>query len=171
MKENKEKQSILARTIPEEVKPLEVEPPSMFSMIKSFGKDLGKWVSEGAPATTPADYIERLTACNNCPHLQKKHMRCGKCGCMVEHKAKWRTTTCPDTPTRWKPQDATPKTKQEKVVREQQIFDKENEEVIKALQEIKKSEGKEMIVTRGEVEDYKKQQSDKGYVEFEDVPE
>ena len=110
MKENKGK--------PEEVKPLEVEPPSMFSMIKSFGKDLGKWVSEGAPATTPADYIERLTACNNCPHLQKKHMRCGKCGCMVEHKAKWRTTTCPDTPTRWKPQDATPKTKQEKVVRE-----------------------------------------------------
>ena len=31
-------------------------------------------------------------------------MRCTLCGCAVEHKAKWKTTTCPDKPTRWKPQ-------------------------------------------------------------------
>ena len=30
-------------------------------------------------------------------------MRCGKCGCLLEYKAKWRTTTCPDTPQRWEP--------------------------------------------------------------------
>ena len=28
-------------------------------------------------------------------------MRCGKCGCLVQHKAKWQTTTCPDEPSRW----------------------------------------------------------------------
>lgn len=31
-------------------------------------------------------------------------MRCGLCGCLLEHKAKWKTTTCPDKPTRWKEQ-------------------------------------------------------------------
>lgn len=30
-------------------------------------------------------------------------MRCGLCGCLLEHKAKWKTTTCPDKPERWKP--------------------------------------------------------------------
>ena len=23
-------------------------------------------------------------------------MRCGKCGCLLEHKAKWKTADCPD---------------------------------------------------------------------------
>ena len=32
-------------------------------------------------------------------------MRCGMCGCLVEHKAKWKTTTCPDSPERWAKQD------------------------------------------------------------------
>lgn len=31
-------------------------------------------------------------------------MRCGKCGCLIEHKAKWKTAICPDIPSRWKPQ-------------------------------------------------------------------
>ena len=31
-------------------------------------------------------------------------MRCGLCGCLLEHKAKWKTTTCPDKPERWKKQ-------------------------------------------------------------------
>jgi len=29
-------------------------------------------------------------------------MRCGLCGCLLEHKAKWKTTSCPDS--RWKTQ-------------------------------------------------------------------
>ena len=31
-------------------------------------------------------------------------MRCGKCGCLIEHKARWKTTNCPDSPSRWKPE-------------------------------------------------------------------
>jgi hypothetical protein len=30
-----------------------------------------------------------------CPHLIKKSMRCGVCGCLLEHKAKWKTADCP----------------------------------------------------------------------------
>ena len=29
-------------------------------------------------------------------------MRCGKCGCLIQHKAKWKTTTCPIN--KWKAQ-------------------------------------------------------------------
>ena len=50
-------------------------------------------------------YAERLDACNSCIQLIKKSMRCGKCGCLIEHKAKWETATCPDTPERWKKQN------------------------------------------------------------------
>ena len=32
-------------------------------------------------------------------------MRCNLCGCLLEHKAKWKTTTCPDNPQRWDPQE------------------------------------------------------------------
>ena len=81
----------------------EQKPPSMLTMIKSFARDYKVWAKAGHPSTTAADYIERLTACKACPHLIEKHMRCGKCGCLVEHKAKWRTTTCPIS--KWKPQD------------------------------------------------------------------
>ena len=76
--------------------------PSIFTMAKNFAKDLGKYIKEGAPNVSAKQYTERLEACNTCPNLNKKHMRCVLCGCLVEHKAKWKTTTCPDKPSRWK---------------------------------------------------------------------
>lgn len=76
--------------------------PSIFTMAKNFAKDLGKYIKEGAPNVTHAQYTKRLETCNTCPHLRKEqNMRCGLCGCLVEQKAKWRTTTCPDKPPRW----------------------------------------------------------------------
>tara|TARA_R110002012_G_scaffold8255_3_gene38086 strand:+ start:12025 stop:12525 length:501 start_codon:yes stop_codon:yes gene_type:complete len=77
--------------------------PSIFTMAKNFAKDLGTYIKEGAPNVTHAQYTERLKACNTCPKLDKEKMRCTLCGCLVEHKAKWKTTTCPDKPPRWKP--------------------------------------------------------------------
>jgi len=77
--------------------------PSIFKMAANFAKDLSKYILEGAPNVSHKAYTERLEACTKCPHLIKESMRCGKCGCLLEHKAKWRTTTCPDTPSRWKP--------------------------------------------------------------------
>ena len=156
----------------EQPKPQEEKAPSMLQMIKSFGKDLGNWVKEGAPVTSPADYIERLTACKNCPHFIEKHMRCGKCGCLVEHKAKWRTTVCPDNPPRWKPQNAAPKTAAEKQMVERQAQEnKERDEDMKIEDKIiqdKKQRGEEEGVTDIEVKAYKEER-DKGYVDFEEI--
>jgi hypothetical protein len=89
-----------------------VKPPNVFKMMKSFGKDLSKYVLAGAPNCSKEDYKDRLLTCDACPHLMRHLMRCGKCGCLVEHKAKWKTTTCPDG--KWKEQDLSdlPKPKQ-----------------------------------------------------------
>lgn len=69
--------------------------PSIWSMAKTFSKELTKYIAEGAPNVSEQDYRERLADCNACEHLDKDRMRCGKCGCLVQHKAKWKTTTCP----------------------------------------------------------------------------
>ena len=78
--------------------------PSIFQMLKTFSKELATHVANGGTNVSSNDYAERLDACNKCPHLNKDKMRCGICGCLVQHKAKWQTTTCPDKPTRWKNQ-------------------------------------------------------------------
>ena len=72
-----------------------VKPPSFFQMAKSFTKDLAKYVKEGAPNVTPKDYEKRLDTCRSCEFLIEKSMRCGACGCLLEHKAKWKTADCP----------------------------------------------------------------------------
>tara|TARA_R110002020_G_scaffold215886_2_gene423190 strand:+ start:208 stop:741 length:534 start_codon:yes stop_codon:yes gene_type:complete len=76
--------------------------PSIFTMAKNFAGELAEYIKQGAPNVSNKQYQERLEACNTCPHLLKESMRCGLCGCMLEHKAKWKTTTCPDKPPRWK---------------------------------------------------------------------
>ena len=56
------------------------------------------------PNVSQQDYQDRLDACFKCEHFLEKLNRCGKCGCLIEYKAKWKTTKCPDDPQRWKPQ-------------------------------------------------------------------
>jgi len=85
-----------------------VKPPSMLQMIKTFSRDLVTYVAEGAPNVSAEDYAQRLDACKACPYLKPTHMRCGMCGCLIEHKAKWKTASCPDKDVeRWKPQNMT----------------------------------------------------------------
>ena len=77
--------------------------PSMWKMIANFAMALVQHIKEGSPITSPVDYAKRLKTCNACPHLNRESFRCGKCGCLLEHKAKWATSTCPDDPPRWGP--------------------------------------------------------------------
>tara|TARA_R100000700_G_scaffold35511_1_gene44142 strand:+ start:7914 stop:8165 length:252 start_codon:yes stop_codon:yes gene_type:complete len=77
--------------------------PSVFKMIKNFSKDLGTYIAQGAPNVTEEDYKERLETCLECPSLKRDVMRCTTCGCKLEHKAKWKTSTCPED--KWKKQD------------------------------------------------------------------
>jgi hypothetical protein len=70
-----------------------------------------------------------------CPHLKKEATpRCGLCGCLVEMKAKWKTTTCPDKPSRWEPVYKDPKTIRDQKAIEQ--LKKEDEEKLDKLQKM-----------------------------------
>tara|TARA_Y100000401_G_scaffold116049_1_gene120976 strand:+ start:1656 stop:1982 length:327 start_codon:yes stop_codon:yes gene_type:complete len=69
--------------------------PSFLDMIKGFATDVVEYAKQGAPHVTENQYKERIRTCATCPDLIKKSMRCGKCGCLVEQKARWATTACP----------------------------------------------------------------------------
>jgi hypothetical protein len=77
--------------------------PSVFKMISTFSKELGTYIAKGAPNVSEEDYKERLETCLKCPSLKRDVMRCRTCGCMLEHKAKWKTSTCPED--KWKKQN------------------------------------------------------------------
>jgi len=76
--------------------------PSIWQMTKNFSRDVAKYIAEGAPNVSPKDYTQRLATCNSCEFLIRDSMRCSACGCLLEHKAKWRTTKCPKD--KWKNQ-------------------------------------------------------------------
>tara|TARA_R110002020_G_scaffold89228_1_gene218452 strand:+ start:270 stop:536 length:267 start_codon:yes stop_codon:yes gene_type:complete len=77
--------------------------PSIFKMITNFTKELGTYVANGTPNVTEEDYKDRLETCLECPSLKRDVMRCKTCGCTVENKAKWKTTSCPEN--KWKEQN------------------------------------------------------------------
>ena len=76
---------------------------STFKMLKNFAKEVKQFAEAGAPHVTTLQYKKRVDACAECPHLKKDIDRCGLCGCLIEHKAKWATAKCPDDPARWEP--------------------------------------------------------------------
>ena len=79
----------------------ENKTPSIFKMLTNFAKASIEYVAAGMPSVTAEQYEDRIKACHECPHLKEDTKQCGLCGCYVETKASWRTTTCPDTPPRW----------------------------------------------------------------------
>lgn len=70
--------------------------PSMLEMLKNFANEVAEYAKKGAPNVSPEDYEERLGTCDGCEFLKRDVMRCGSCGCLVEHKAKWATSSCPE---------------------------------------------------------------------------
>lgn len=73
--------------------------PSFLQMMKNFATETARYIKQGAPNVTEAEYASRVQECDACPHLEREHMRCGLCGCTIENKAKWQTADCPDN--RW----------------------------------------------------------------------
>lgn len=71
---------------------------SILRMLNNFKEEVIEYAKQGAPHVTEDTYKERLSKCNSCQHL--KQARCGLCGCVVEQKAKWATSDCPDN--KWK---------------------------------------------------------------------
>jgi hypothetical protein len=76
-------------------------PPNFFNMVKNFSSEVVKFAKSGFKYVSPEEYEKRLDACIKCPHVKNPGLRCGLCGCNMELKAKWKTSHCPDNPSRW----------------------------------------------------------------------
>ena len=71
--------------------------PSVGRQIFNFAKAATNYVRSGMDNVSESEYHVRLSICNDCPF--RKDSKCSKCGCYIETKARWATSTCPDE--RW----------------------------------------------------------------------
>ena len=73
----------------------EVKLPSAMQMAKNFVSSAVKHVQTGMNNATPELQAERLKICSECPFIVENGSRCGKCGCFLETKTKWESSSCP----------------------------------------------------------------------------
>ncbi len=75
--------------------PEKVELPSTMEMAKNLAVSTAKHVANGMQNITPEKQKERLDICSTCPFLVEDGSRCAKCGCFLEVKTKWASSSCP----------------------------------------------------------------------------
>ena len=73
--------------------------PGMLNKILTFGEALASHISDGFSKTTRKEFAKRMEICMSCPN--RDNQICSICGCYLTKKAEWRTTECPDKPSRW----------------------------------------------------------------------
>lgn len=70
--------------------------PPLKRMAKTFLDSSYKQLRAGNPQRTDEEIARIKDICMECPHLIKEKMRCSKCGCFVDVKARWQTAHCPE---------------------------------------------------------------------------
>jgi len=77
------------------------QPPSLIARGRSFLEERKRWHREKKPTRTDEE-VEQLYKkfCENCEYRSGKI--CSICGCFLRLKLKWRTTSCPLNPPKWK---------------------------------------------------------------------
>tara|TARA_R110002167_G_scaffold3430_4_gene16755 strand:+ start:938 stop:1204 length:267 start_codon:yes stop_codon:yes gene_type:complete len=68
-------------------------PPTLLTQIRTFFKALFIHIKTGSKTVGGKVYMKRLDTCSMCQF--KRGDKCGKCGCLLIPKAKWKTSTCP----------------------------------------------------------------------------
>ena len=79
----------------EEIESKYVTPPTFLQMVNNFKNDVKKFIKSGAVVCTSDEYTNRLVTCNDCEYLKRNSMRCGACGCLLEGKARMKSSHCP----------------------------------------------------------------------------
>ena len=105
------------------------------NLVKQFTKEIAAYAQSGFSNVSAEDYQQRLEACNSCPNLKEGGIAdtCKLCGCVVKMKAKLATSTCPDDPPRWNPQD--PELIKQIEEKRQKDFKKRQQETAKFIKE------------------------------------
>ena len=69
--------------------------PSTMSMAKNFIKSATNHIKNGMKNVAEDRQKERLAICAECPYIIDNGSRCGKCGCFLQTKTKWESSSCP----------------------------------------------------------------------------
>lgn len=85
----------VAEPKPEPEPKKEPELPSLKEQAKNFIKSAVSHVANGMQNVTPELQEQRLSICSGCEYLIKDEMRCSACGCFLNTKTKWKTSSCP----------------------------------------------------------------------------
>lgn len=70
------------------------ELPSTMEMARNFLGAAANHVANGLKHVTEEEQNNRLDICSKCPHMVEGG-RCGKCGCYLQTKTKWASSSCP----------------------------------------------------------------------------
>lgn len=73
----------------------EVKLPSTMTMAQNFVKSAAKHAQSGFAHVNEDVQKQRLDICNDCEFIVENKSRCGKCGCFLQAKTKWKTSSCP----------------------------------------------------------------------------
>jgi hypothetical protein len=68
--------------------------PSTTQMAKNFIQSAAKHIQNGMKNVSEDIQKQRLAICAECPFIIE-NSRCGKCGCYLETKTKWESSSCP----------------------------------------------------------------------------
>ncbi len=66
--------------------------------VSSFIESLTIHAQSGFQVVEEKEMLRRLQICNDCPHVLTKNgeiHKCGACGCYLNAKVQWQTSTCP----------------------------------------------------------------------------
>ena len=81
---------------------MSTQPPPLAQQAVSFAKALvkeGTAIIAGQEPVTPDEYTRRINLCYECPNFSEG--QCLICGCPMERKASFRTSSCAAQPPKW----------------------------------------------------------------------
>ena len=93
----KKKEEAQSQTLEESTPPQQKEDkplPSMMTQAKNLASATAAHVKDGLNVVSDDQYLERLKICEGCEYMRTDR-RCAKCGCFLDKKAKWRSSSCP----------------------------------------------------------------------------
>lgn len=78
-------------------------PPSLAEKAKNFISATTAHAMDGFKITSEEERNKRFSICEACEYFNKSNTTCDKCGCYLEKKTAWRTSSCPIG--RWGPEE------------------------------------------------------------------
>lgn len=83
---------------------LKKDPPSILEKAKNFTKASVAHMADGFNNVSDEKKQQRMDICNACEFINKSNNTCNQCGCFLDVKTSWRTTSCPIG--KWGPEEA-----------------------------------------------------------------